>query len=187
MVLDTIYSDLESIGYEVTPALEIPACAVQAPHKRARFWIVAHYNCARSQERKGKHQDRKEERKTIKRDCANVCLAHSTSSSVQRSKSGPGETQPGGSGVKYRGVEHASSKQVGGTGQPWENVWVDHEWVACRDEKHGTVWRAAKSGLHVLDDGIPAREDLIRGSGNAIVPQVAAEVLKAMMVAVGHA
>jgi DNA-cytosine methyltransferase len=34
-------SDLESIGYEAVPFI-IPACAVDAPHRRDRVWIVAH-------------------------------------------------------------------------------------------------------------------------------------------------
>ena len=34
-------SDLESIGYQVAPFV-IPACAVDAPHRRDRVWIVAH-------------------------------------------------------------------------------------------------------------------------------------------------
>ena len=34
-------SDLESIGYQAVPFI-IPACAVGAPHRRDRVWIVAH-------------------------------------------------------------------------------------------------------------------------------------------------
>lgn len=41
LVLETVCSDLESEGYEVQP-LVIPACAVGAPHRRDRIWIVAH-------------------------------------------------------------------------------------------------------------------------------------------------
>ncbi len=41
MVLETVCADLESEGYEVQP-LVIPACAVGAPHRRDRVWIVAH-------------------------------------------------------------------------------------------------------------------------------------------------
>jgi len=36
-------SDLESIGYQATPFV-IPACAVDAPHRRDRVWIIAHTN-----------------------------------------------------------------------------------------------------------------------------------------------
>ena len=41
MVLDTVFADLEAIGYEVQPFI-LPACAVGAPHRRDRVWIVAH-------------------------------------------------------------------------------------------------------------------------------------------------
>ena len=42
MALETVVSDLEAIGYEVAPPLEIPACAVGHDHKRNRIWILAH-------------------------------------------------------------------------------------------------------------------------------------------------
>jgi len=38
--LDQVLSDLEGSGYE-TQALVIPACAVDAPHRRDRVWIMA--------------------------------------------------------------------------------------------------------------------------------------------------
>lgn len=41
MVLEQVCTDLESEGYEVQ-AFIIPACAVNAPHRRDRVWIVAH-------------------------------------------------------------------------------------------------------------------------------------------------
>ncbi len=41
LALDQVLSDLETIGYE-TGTLVIPACAVDAPHRRDRVWIVAH-------------------------------------------------------------------------------------------------------------------------------------------------
>jgi len=40
MGLDTALSDLESEGYETT-AFILPACSVNAQHKRSRIWIVA--------------------------------------------------------------------------------------------------------------------------------------------------
>ena len=41
MGLQRSLSDLESLGYQAVPFI-IPACAVDAPHRRDRVWIVAH-------------------------------------------------------------------------------------------------------------------------------------------------
>jgi DNA (cytosine-5)-methyltransferase 1 len=41
LVFDEVQSELEAEGYEVTPFL-LPACAVNAPHRRDRIWFVAH-------------------------------------------------------------------------------------------------------------------------------------------------
>lgn len=47
-VFESILSDLESIGYTVE-AFVIPACALGAPHRRDRVWIVANGNSPRLQ------------------------------------------------------------------------------------------------------------------------------------------
>ena len=39
--LDEVLSDLEAIGYSTRPFV-VPACSVNAPHKRNRVWIIAH-------------------------------------------------------------------------------------------------------------------------------------------------
>ena len=41
MALDGVLSDLEAEGYE-TGTVVLPACAVNAPHRRDRVWVVAH-------------------------------------------------------------------------------------------------------------------------------------------------
>ena len=41
-LLDAVYNDLESEGYETLPPVVLPACAFGAPHRRDRVWIVAH-------------------------------------------------------------------------------------------------------------------------------------------------
>ncbi len=41
MVFNEVQADLEAAGYEVTPFL-LPACGVNAPHKRERVWFVGY-------------------------------------------------------------------------------------------------------------------------------------------------
>jgi DNA (cytosine-5)-methyltransferase 1 len=55
--------------------------------------------------------------------------------------------------------------------------WSDSEWILCHDGKA----RRAKSDVRLLVDGFRGRVVAWRGVGNAIVPQIAAEVLKALM------
>lgn len=49
VVFESVCADLEALGYEVQPFI-IPACAVNAPHRRDRVWIVAHKQSARLSE-----------------------------------------------------------------------------------------------------------------------------------------
>lgn len=60
MALEQVCLDLEGEGYEVQPFI-IPACAVNAPHRRDRVWIVAH-DRYRDDERQ--NQQREVEKKT---------------------------------------------------------------------------------------------------------------------------
>lgn len=53
--------------------------------------------------------------------------------------------------------------------------WRDADWLLCTDGK----WRPVEPGTFPLADGIPNRVGRLRAYGNAIVPQVAAEVIKA--------
>jgi DNA (cytosine-5)-methyltransferase 1 len=47
LVFDEVQAELEAQGYEVTPFL-LPACAVNAPHRRDRIWFVAFKNTNRN-------------------------------------------------------------------------------------------------------------------------------------------
>lgn len=51
LVFDEVQSDLEAQGYEVLPFL-LPACGVNAPHRRDRIWFVAHANRSRHDRRR---------------------------------------------------------------------------------------------------------------------------------------
>ena len=60
---------------------------------------------------------------------------------------------------------------------PHNGFWSDADWLGCRDGK----FRPVEPGTFPLANGIPARVGRLRGYGNAIVPQVAAEFVKAFM------
>ena len=117
MGLDAVLSDLESEGYAARTFV-IPACAVDAQHKRERTWIVAY---------SGGDGDGRGDR------------------ACQREWK-PEETLPDG----------------------WRN----------RRQEDGK-WEA-EPGVGRVADGVPGAVDRIRGLGNAIVPQVAYEILRCL-------
>jgi len=64
-----------------------------------------------------------------------------------------------------------------GPANPYKGFWSDADWLGCRDGK----FRPVEPGTFPLAHGIPARVGRLRGYGNAIVPQVAEEFIKAFM------
>jgi len=62
-------------------------------------------------------------------------------------------------------------------GSPTNGQWRDADWLFCRDGK----WRPVEPGTFPLAHGATARVGRLRAYGNAIVPQVAAEVIRAYM------
>lgn len=66
-----------------------------------------------------------------------------------------------------------------GPASPPQAGWDNPDWLFCRDGK----WRPVESGTFPLADGVSGRVGRLRAYGNAIVPQVAAEVIRCVM---GH-
>jgi len=61
--------------------------------------------------------------------------------------------------------------------RPTNGHWRAADWLQCRDGK----WRPVEPGTFPLVNGAPARVGRLRAYGNAIVPQVAAEVIGAYL------
>jgi DNA (cytosine-5)-methyltransferase 1 len=61
MVFDEVQIDLEDAGYEVMPFL-LPACAVNAPHRRDRIWFVAYSKSWRGRKFTSEDQGRENRR-----------------------------------------------------------------------------------------------------------------------------
>lgn len=115
MGLDQVLSDLENEGYACQPFI-IPACAVNAPHRRDRIWLIANSNSKRG----GRNVVNK----------TNRC---------------------------YRGLQ------------------IYKEW---EDKKSYSDWIKTSTRICRVNDGIPNRVDRLKSLGNAIVPQVGAQIMQ---------
>ena len=57
LVFEAVQADLEAEGYEVSPVI-LPACAVNAPHRRDRIWFVAYRGVERCDHRSDHRKER---------------------------------------------------------------------------------------------------------------------------------
>jgi DNA (cytosine-5)-methyltransferase 1 len=204
--LDLVQSDLEEEGYTVGAAV-LPACSVGAPHIRQRLWFVADTECgtserwrhdlaAEAQGTQGEARQRQRLRDGAGSSSATSELADANPSRCREGRSGKasnGRDTPrfeptgfhadGGMGnANEQGSQARNGTSLsGGPGTTIEprssNVWSDLIWLPCTDRKQ----RPTQSGIFPLAHGVPGRVAKLRAAGNAIVPQVAAEFIKASM------
>ena len=159
--LDGVSADLEGIGY-ATGAAVIPACAVDAPHRRDRLWFVAD---AKSEQAWRQGQSRFQPI-VAQRGICDVVDAVRLGRQRPGALGGPGNTAAGDNG-------QASDAVNAGAG-----FWAEHRWAVGADGKA----RRVEPSIRLLVDGVPpGRVGRLRAYGNAIVPQVAAEVIRAFM------
>lgn len=199
LVFDTVLADLEGEGYEVLPFL-LPACAVNAPHRRDRIWIVAK-NTRSDGRRNGEHEERgsvgdKRESSTggQERDITQEIVAHSTNDSRINGNRHDGETRPqtiqGGRLDEFGST--SDTERIGQQGQRGAEqsggTKTDRNWKASWSYDDGR-W-PTQSPLCERNDGLPDRlvgitvskhrKESIKAFGNAIVPQIAFEIFKAI-------
>ena len=151
--LDEVLADLESEDY-ATRTFIIPACAKDAPHRRDRVWIVAYSESDRVFPTTQKHF-RNRPGENEKERQAQSCNSSPSSADVADSNS--------------TGLE----KWEGGT-TPQDCRHQQHRGEECRE------W-PTESGICRISNGVPNRVDRLKGLGNAIVPQIAYEIITAIV------
>jgi DNA (cytosine-5)-methyltransferase 1 len=60
LVFEQVQIDLANEGYEILPVI-LPACAINAPHRRDRVWFIAYSHNARTNRRSGTNRERETE------------------------------------------------------------------------------------------------------------------------------
>ena len=154
MALGQVCADLEAEGYEVQ-CFVIPACAVNAPHRRDRVWIVAYDTNGTS------------------KPCQYKCESWEGQSIGQVSRD--------------VGVANISrlQRRIGNTDEP-------SEYSGRRNEEWDKNWVEVASKFCRMDDELPVeldgfklsksrhRVERLKALGNAIVPAVAEQVMRAI-------
>ena len=162
--LDEVLAELEAQNY-ATRAFIVPACAVDAPHRRDRLWIIAHTNShgepngAINEQRLVADTDSSRQQQSHK-EMANRSSEQFDSGSFQ-SREDVADTS---SGQCKRG----SQKQIYGQRNLSEQLRRGGE-----DAHRG--W-AVEPPVGRVANGISGRVDRLKGLGNAIVPQIAMQI-----------
>jgi DNA (cytosine-5)-methyltransferase 1 len=213
--LDGVRADLARENY-ASRGVDIPACAVDAPHIRQRlYWVASDMGNADHQRLEGWSSPQRDEQRShgqiescgFRSDMADTgcelwpkrCESrpapenrgnrseedihdqrrsdgHMADASDQRMERNAGKL------VEPKPLHEGKKPVVGGSSQETfdsrsTSFWSNHIWLTGADGKS----RRSKPGLPLLAHGIPGRVGRLRAYGNAIVPPLAAEVIKAFM------
>jgi len=215
LVFDEVQADLEAEGYEVLPFL-LPACAVNAPHRRDRIWFVAYskHNRYRRKER-GELEKKNGIQEKHRQEWSRPGMPKRTSSTDERlqqssrlhnehnatdttSKSGRRELQQQQRQRKPRGqnsrnnAPNTDNQRLQGGEVKGGSRQSGAERNKLTTGRFLTNWQEFPTQPPVCggDDGLPTeldsitfpkwRNESIKAYGNAIVPQVAYQISKAI-------
>jgi DNA (cytosine-5)-methyltransferase 1 len=184
--IDLVSRDLEEEKYALGFAV-LGAHSVDAPHIRQRLYWVAE---PQSEQSHG-HGDARRGRRELADGSDASRLAHTNQGQRgwftdgeerERDGSKAGRLQSNSelessspvSRLADSDVQHERSTRNETRAR---NPWRDGAFIECRDGKR----RPVEPGIFPLAHGIPGRVGLLRGYGNAIVPQVAAAFIEACM------
>jgi len=158
--LSVVLADLSALGYDAEWDC-IPACAVGAPHRRDRVWVVAYPNG------EGEHARAVD---------AEVGVA-------PEPVADPDSTGPQGHGrfeQRPRERPAAADSATGGAGETSDaHRFRRNRWAGHKPEAHGwgepadAGWWTVEPDVGRVANGVPARVDRLRSLGNALVPQIA--------------
>ena len=178
-----VRADLGELGY-ACGAADMQAASVGAPHIRQRLWWVAYSQ--------GEGPPQGGTKASLQSELGESCGEHGGVANAPSEHGGPGtgrndRQKVGNAGwvgdAAVAGLQDERCEQGAGSegrfrqlGSPSGNgFWDAASWIPCGDGKA----RRVEPGIHPLAYGATARVGRLRAYGNAIVPQVAAEFIRA--------
>jgi len=197
LVFDEVQADLENEGYEVQPVI-LPACGQNAPHKRERVWFVAYRTNTRPEILRSEREN------TI---LTNGIITNPDHNGQYGSENGQSDNK----GNDSNATGANTIKQPSGCYS--EGIITDTGCSEWKDRVHGkeqeretrefgdsytkfgcfTKFPTTKPTICTGNDGFSTeldgitfpkwRNESIKAAGNAIVPQVALQIFKAIQMA----
>ena len=172
MALDDVCVDLEREGYEVRTFI-LPACAVDAHHRRDRVWIVAHSDELRLEEHGHCEptpfvQAGQRPRPVAHTDSQRELQREGSQSEIGRwsgdgSEEGRNVPDPYDQGLQGR----QESRDTRGQGQT-----TDQQPPRLGEFSSGRDWPPEPDPLRRMAHGVPNRVDRIKALGNSVVPRL---------------
>jgi DNA (cytosine-5)-methyltransferase 1 len=169
LVFDEVCAELENLGYQVAPVV-IPACGVNAPHKRERIWFVA--------------------TNTKNSGCGGRLCQRCADGKRPIFQDKQGGNQMGCEIEGCCRIRNVANTNGIGQESTLQNGELEGGRFGFTHER--STWDAFPSQSPICggDDGIPTeldnitiskwRQESVKAFGNAIVPQVALEIFKAI-------
>ena len=194
MVFEQVLSSLEAEGYETMPPFIIPACAVDAPHRWDRVWIMAY---SLSNERRDEIRRGPQEKSRVQKinrpeygERGGACRTSEIRGSDKRHGAIPNSNKQHGNGggfhssevSQFQEAELSGRKNVpNDDGKRFQKQWKQKS-TKTKDKKLEccSKWLPEPSVGRVAH-GVPSRVDRLKSLGNAVVPQVAEYIGKAIM------
>ena len=177
LALDTVLSDLESIGY-AAQTLVIPACAVDARHRRDRCFILAHALGKRRRGRSYGNEAGYDGALQVAGPCSSdkqSVLADANSKSMRHDSDNQRKTDREVNKIRDAGVSCRkiiyNADGCGHSGDTWRGKSFESE--------NGRWW-PVEPNVGRVANGVPFRVDRLKCLGNAVVPQQVYPIFKAI-------
>jgi len=206
MAFDKVCIALEAEGYSIQTFV-IPACAVNAPHRRDRVWIICHSehygssttekpgSTTKASNHNQKGKDKASQSKGTGGRTNNEDVAYPVSGSkgsshrsrasrIADKKQNNGNQLRNDSGDSGETLAHATGRRQSGQGKSVESIDTETikngETVEPLYGGFSDQW-AVEPELGRVAHGIPNRVDRLKQLGNAVVPQVVEQIGRAIM------